>query len=141
MKRSEALTPLSHDHHVALEAALRLRRATEEDVGLAGARFAAFWHRAGEQHFEIEEELILPALGDDDPAWTDAVERVRAEHADIRARVLALDGTDVEATRTLGERLHAHIRFEERVLFPLLERALDERALADLGARLRAAER
>jgi hemerythrin-like domain-containing protein len=141
MKRSEALKPLSHDHHVTLEAALRLRRATEHNVALAGARFAAFWHRAGERHFEIEEKLILPALEGRDPAWRDAVQRVQVDHADIRARVLALDGTDVDAAHILGERLHAHVRFEERVLFPLLERALDEAELAELGERVRAAER
>ena len=59
----------------------------------------------------------------------------------IRARVLAFDGTDLDAAHILGDRLHAHVRFEERVLFPLLERALDEGQLADLGRRVLAAER
>jgi hemerythrin-like domain-containing protein len=141
MKRSEALAPLSRDHHVALEEALRLRRATEDDAPLMAARFAAFWHRAGERHFEIEEELILPALAERHPGWRVAAQRVRVDHADIRARALALDGSDVDAAHILGERLYAHVRFEERVLFPLLERALDERQLAELGARVTAAER
>ena len=141
MRRAEALIPLSHDHHVALEAALRLRRATEDDVALAAARFAAFWHRSGERHFQIEEELILPALAERDPAWRAAVQRVNVDHADIRARALALDGTDANAAHILGERLQAHVRFEERVLFALLERALDDEQLADLGARVAAAER
>ena len=40
----------------------------------------------------------------------------------------------------LGERLAAHVRHEERVLFPLIERTLEPDALALLGRRLSAAE-
>jgi hemerythrin-like domain-containing protein len=140
VKRSEALAPLSRDHHVALEAALRLRRATADDVGPAVARFAEFWNHAGAHHFEIEEELILPALPEGDAEWAAAVERVRADHAEIRARAGTLDGSDVDDARALGELITAHVRFEERVLFALLERALDDDRLAELGAAVDAAE-
>jgi hypothetical protein len=141
MKRSAALAPLSRDHHVALEAALRLRRATAADLAAAKARFVAFWLDSGARHFEVEEAIVLPALPDDDAEWGAAAARVRAEHADIIARAKALDDTDVDAARALGERLTAHVRFEERVLFGLLERKLAEDDLAVLGAAVEAAER
>jgi hemerythrin-like domain-containing protein len=141
VKRSEALAPLSRDHHVALEAALRLRRATAEDVDAAVARFAAFWSSAGARHFEIEEQLILPALPEDDSEWAAAVAWVRAEHAEIRARAGALERDDVDAARALGELLAGHVRYEERVLFAQLERTLDDERLAALGAAVEAAER
>jgi hypothetical protein len=38
--------------------------------------------------------------------------------------------------RTAGALLQAHIRYEENVLFPLIEAAMPEDALVDLGARL-----
>jgi hypothetical protein len=133
MRRSDALAPLSRDHHVALEAALRLRRATPEDVGPATARFNAFWIHHGRRHFEIEEALILPALPPGDAEWDAATARVRVDHADIAARARSLEPGDVDAARELGERLHAHVRFEERVLFALLERRADPDALAALG--------
>jgi hemerythrin-like domain-containing protein len=141
MKRSDALAPLSRDHHVALEVALRLRRANADDVGLATARFADYWQRAGRRHFEIEEELLLPALPAGGQRWDDAVARVLAEHADIRARAERLAATDVEPARALGELLQAHVRFEERTLFALLERGLPQVALAALGAAVERAER
>jgi Hemerythrin HHE cation binding domain len=141
MKRSDALAPLSRDHHVALEAALRLRRATPSDVPLAAARFFAFWSSRGARHFEIEEELIFPALPAGDPDWDDAVARARAEHAEIRARADALGPDDLDAAHELGELLGGHVRFEERVLFGLLERALEEDRLVALGAAVEAAER
>lgn len=140
MKRSDALAPLSRDHHVALEAALRLRRATAGDVGPATARFTDFWHRAGRRHFEIEEELLLPALPGGDAEWDEAVARVRAEHAEIRARAERLDAADVEQARALGELLHGHVRFEERTLFALLERGLADDALVALGVAVEQAE-
>lgn len=141
MKRSEALAPLSRDHHVALEAALRLRRATERDVAAATERFAGFWQDAGRRHFEIEEELLLPALPGGGPEWDDAVARVLAEHTEIRARAEQLWAADVGQARALGELLHGHVRFEERKLFPILERELPEDSLAALGAAVERAER
>jgi hemerythrin-like domain-containing protein len=140
MKRSEALAPLSRDHHVALEAALRLRRATPETVDTATTRFATFWRDAGARHFEIEEELLLTALDDGGPRWDEALARVRAEHAEIRARADRLDPGDVDRARELGELLAAHVRFEERTLFELLEGALTEDELAALGRAVARAE-
>ena len=135
MKRSAALAPLSRDHHHALEVALRLRRAEPETVAAANEHFRAFFDAAGRRHFEIEERLILPALPTTDPDWAAGVERVLEDHAAIRAQADALhDAPDpVAAARDLGERLHAHVRFEERTLFELLERRLAPEELERLG--------
>jgi hypothetical protein len=138
VKRSAALAPLSRDHHHALAAALRLRRADEESAAAAVAAFGEFWRSAGARHFEIEEELILPALstGDD---WARAVARVRSDHAAIRERAANL-GDDARAARELGEILNDHVRFEERELFVLLEQRLPSDELARLGREVEEAE-
>lgn len=139
MKRSDALAPLSRDHHQALETALRLRRATADDVDAALARLNAFWTRIGRRHFEIEEELLLPALSGSE--WDALSARVREEHEDIRRRAAALEEeATVAAARELGERLNAHVRFEERELFTTLERRLAPDDLARLGAAVARAE-
>ena len=141
MKRSPELAALSRDHHRALEAALRLRRATDETLEPAVGHFLEFWGRHGEQHFAIEERLLLPALPDDDAEWAEATRRVHAEHREIRAGASSLaDASSVPAARGVGELLTAHVRFEERTLFPLVERRLSPAALADLGRALAAAE-
>ena len=137
MKRSPELTPLSRDHHKALEVALRLRRATAGNVDEAIEHFLAFWSYQGERHFAIEEQLVLPALPDDDAGWAQAVRRVRDEHGEIRTRAAALArAPSVEAARSLGEVLHGHVRYEERQLFELLEERLSPEALAVLGRAL-----
>lgn len=137
MKRSAALAPLSRDHHQALEAALRLRRATDDDLGTAVERFRDFWSAHGRRHFEIEERLLLPAIeGDED--WDAMADRVREEHEKIRTRAERL-GT-LDAARELGQLLNDHVRFEERELFELLEARLEPGGLSQLGREIELAE-
>jgi hypothetical protein len=135
VKRSAALTPLSPDHQHALDAALWLRR---DGDGAAVARFREFFAREGSRHFDIEERLVLPALPPEDPDWGPGAARVREDHAAIRAAAAA-ELTQAEA-RALGDRLSDHVRFEERTLFPLLERRLAPAELDRLGAAIAAAE-
>jgi hemerythrin-like domain-containing protein len=134
VKRSPELAPLSRDHHVALEHALRLRRATSEDIATVVARFLAFFVADGERHFAREEELLLPAVPADEAP---ARERLLTEHEEIRRRARALeDRPDRAAAADLGELLAAHVRFEERELFPMLEARLPAPELIELGRRL-----
>jgi ketosteroid isomerase-like protein len=137
MKRSAQLAPLSRDHHVALEHALRLRRADHHDVADAIAAFAAFFAADGKRHFVQEETLLVPQLT---AADAELGRRVLHEHAEIRRRLDALSSEpDVAAARELGELITGHVRFEERELFPRLEEALPAAGLDELGRRLAAA--
>jgi hemerythrin-like domain-containing protein len=136
VKRSDALAPLSRQHHQGLFAALKLKRADAAAAAEARAAFVEFWEREGRDHFRVEEELLLPAYarhGDHDHP---AVVRVLVEHVDLRRRgedVAASTDPDPGELRELGERLERHIRHEERVLFPLIEAALPEDELARLA--------
>jgi hypothetical protein len=144
MKRSAALSPLSRDHQHALDAALRLRRADDETVVEAIARFERFFDQEGRRHFTIEEQLLLPALAIDEPGWAACVARIRDDHAAIRAAASALADPqptpDLARARALGERLAAHVRFEERVAFAILERRLATPDLERLGRAIAQAE-
>lgn len=142
MKRSDALAPLSREHHVALEVALRLRRADDGDAAAARAAFLGFFTPEGEAHFRVEEEVLLPVAADVLGADDVDIARVREEHAEIRrlAEKLARHAeTPVSELRTLGELFDGHVRHEERVLFPRIEAALDDEGLARLEADLSAA--
>jgi hemerythrin-like domain-containing protein len=141
MKRSAALAPLSRDHQHALDAALRLRRADDAGVAAAVAHFLDFFAREGRRHFAIEEELLLPALPRDDAEWAPCITRIREDHTAVRAAADAPPEGDATAARALGERLAAHVRFEERTAFEILERRLSDDELERLGAAVDAAER
>lgn len=58
----------------------------------------------------------------------------------IRERIDRATELDLAEIRELGERLEKHVRHEERVLFPAIEEALDDRELSALGARIEEAE-
>ena len=132
MKRSEELAPLSRDHHQGLFAALKLRRGAPD----AREAFLAFWVE-GQRHFAQEEEILLPAFARHVPADHEAIVRVLVEHVDLRRRAQDLEADPdpaPETLRELGDRLHAHIRHEEDVLFGLIEASLSADELTALGA-------
>ncbi len=139
MKRAEALASLSRDHQHGLAVALRLRRASGETAGQAADEFGRFWREEGREHFHIEEDVLLPAVAAQVPPTREAVVRVLTEHVDIRARARDLAGAQAPAVpdlHALGTALHDHIRHEERVLFVLIEAALDDAQLAALAREL-----
>jgi len=137
VKRSAALAPLSREHHVALEVALRLRRAT--DPAAARDAFLRFFDDEGEAHFAAEETVLLPFVSDVLPADDPDVVRVLDEHRELRRRAAALRSgarADEHDLRELGALLEGHVRHEERVLFPRIEAALDGARRGELGDRL-----
>ena len=142
MKRSDALASLSRDHHHALVAAQRLRRADDATAADARDAFLTFWDADGRTHFRLEEELLLPAYAAFGDAHHPLVLRALGEHVEIRQRAAALSAAaDVDALHDLGERLAAHVRLEERELFVLIEETMPPEPLAAVAAQLDAAER
>ncbi len=139
MKRSEALAPLSRDHHYALVVASALTRADQRTARSSAMLFADFVLEHVDGHFGIEESLLLPALPDDD-AGRHLAGRVLDDHRYLRKAAAELrhadDDPNIDHLRTLGARLRSHVQLEERELFPRLETALDEASLAQLGERI-----
>lgn len=143
MKRSPELAVLSREHHVALEIALRLTRASADDARDVRDRALAFWEAEARQHFRQEEDVLLPAFARHAPADDPDVVRVLVEHVDMRRRFadLAAPGApDLDALHELGRVLHDHVRHEERTLFGRIEAVLSSDELASLGAALAAAD-
>jgi len=140
MKRSAALRSLSQDHHQALRIAQRLRRA--EDPDQAAGAFLEFWHSEGKEHFRIEEELLLPLWGLLGTVDEQAAARLSREHLAIRHAALAAEERtpSLEQLHALGEKLTAHVRFEERELFELVEEDLADEDLESLARAVAAAE-
>jgi hemerythrin-like domain-containing protein len=112
----------------------------------AGASFDQF-RRACEEHMEVEEREMFPALdaelGERSPAGG-----LRVEHKRFRqmcAYIAAcIDLKDAEAAafalKRFGDQFEAHDLREEWVLFPMCERLLPPERLAALRAALDQAE-
>ena len=144
MKRQEALQQLTRDHHRALEAALKLRRAGTEEMEEATAEFLRFWREHGALHFRVEEDVLLPGAAPEVDPTDPAVVRVLTDHVEIRRRADELDARgvpDPTELNALGELLNDHVRHEERVLFPMIEERLSAERLEILAQRIDEAER
>jgi DUF438 domain-containing protein len=143
MKRSEALAILSRDHHQALVVAQKLIRADADTATAARTRFLDFWSPAGRHHFRLEEELLLPAYAAYGDPYHPVVLRVLGDHVAIRAqadRLAAQPDTAVQTLHEFGTKFAAHVRLEERELFPLIEDAMPAGELLSLAHTLEQAE-
>jgi hemerythrin-like domain-containing protein len=145
MKRHPALREFSDDHHQGLVRALRLRRAAggegaSEEVA---AEFVDFWRADTRLHFRKEEEVLLPVLVRHGlKVEQEPLVEMLLQHARIRALALRMEeelsrgGVRPETLREVGDTLEAHIRLEERVVFPLLEETMPESAMEELARRV-----
>lgn len=133
MKRGDGLAPLSREHHAALVLAKRLaaaQRAPALREGLAVAVTDTF-ARELEPHFQTEEAALLPLLMEAGEA--ELVARTLREHDELRELVLRVRAGDADALWPFGAKLDAHVRFEERKLFPVAEAVLPPQALASVA--------
>ncbi|HMN20401.1 MAG TPA: hemerythrin domain-containing protein [Ottowia sp.] len=140
MKRDPRLVGLSREHHHALVLAVHLGKAVRAHAALdAAAHELARRFRAEiEPHFRVEEEILLPALralGADSRAL---VRRAEADHAWLRAGAARAEAGASDHLAAWGERLAAHVRFEERELFEHAQQVLAPQVL-DALARARPA--
>lgn len=140
MKRAEALRPLSREHLAALLIAKKLSAAA--DAELAARAFLEFWEADGQHHFRVEEEVLLPTWALHAEVDRPAVARMLEDHLAIRREALhlATGSATLAQLQELGRRLNAHVRFEERELFPLIEAALDAASLDRLAEAIELAE-
>lgn len=132
-----------HDRLDALEGAA-FESLGAGDLASARTTFAAF-ARGLERHIRFEEEILFPAVEERAgfPPHAGPTAVMRAEHAEIRAclagitAALDADGAGAQAIRArLGGLLGDHNLKEERILYPLADRALGRAGADDLVARI-----
>ena len=123
MKRHAQLQDLSREHHIALTLALEAKRAAlsgapAELESAASACLAAF-PRALDAHFVVEEKTLLPLLSA--AGESELVARVWREHEELRQLIAQMEKVEAKTLLRFAELLAAHVRFEERDLFAILE--------------------
>ena len=128
-KRLPELQGISKEHHDGLMLSWKIRTGTAK--GVAPARIRRYCQRfLREQlkpHFNIEESVLFPVLGMDHPG----VRKAMAEHRRLQ-RLINGHSDAVVAVALIEEELEAHIRFEERQLFNLIQEAATPEQLAEI---------
>jgi len=126
MKRSAILQPLSREHHTALKLAKACEQAAQSGdkaiVNIVCQRAIQAFSSELEPHFQIEESTLLPLFRGVEAR--PLAQRTLSDHQKLRELLKALYQDDTEALYEFGKCLTAHIRFEERELFPAIESLL-----------------
>jgi len=124
IKRRQALQPLSRDHHHTLLLAWKIRKGLNAGIEPQRIKNYADWFYKtyAAAHFQLEEKYIYPVLNASD----DRIIKALKEHAQLRE--LFADTSNLSLSlSSLANLLEAHIRFEERTLFNIIqEKATDE---------------
>jgi hemerythrin-like domain-containing protein len=147
MKRHKSLLPLSHDHQHGLALALRLKytkkplsSSPEEEISLLKNELTDKYENVLRKHFLLEEKYLAPGFEENE-----LIKQMLFEHKKLEGLYNKLvNGTEKWTLRQqrdklnlFGELLDLHIRFEERELFPMIEKSLSEEQLKELGEKQR----
>lgn len=136
VKRNENIAKLSRDHHGSLMFCWKLRNGIKH--GASTERMANYIRYFREQHFNPhfrEEEEILFA-----PLHDEKVQHALDDHVKIKKMIddiLFSDSFDQkEELNILADTVDAHVRYEERILFPHLEKQLSGEQLETIGKQI-----
>ncbi len=136
MKRNDNIVPLSRDHHTALLCCWKVRQGLAKQVDSERIKKYVqwFWQEHLEQHFLEEETILFNVIAH--PLCEDAI----AQHREIKKLVCDIC-TSHPTTANLSyfaDLLDQHVRFEERSLFPTLEKEIPEESMKKVGEKLEA---
>ena len=135
IKRSPHIASLSRDHHHTLLLGWKIRQGIKlnREASRITAYVVHFYEKHVELHFAEEETLLFQQLPDGD----ELKHRAFSEHRTLRELFKNLhDKPDYEKLNQLADLLDQHIRFEERVLFPHLEKTIPVEELEKIGKAL-----
>ncbi|CAM3726518.1 hypothetical protein FSS13T_01690 [Flavobacterium saliperosum S13] len=130
LKRVKELQPLSREHHHGLLLCWKIRTGFSRNIAPERIKRYSDWFYTTYllPHFELEEEYVFSILKSDN----ELVKKALSEHR--RLRRLFNQGINIE--KNLGlieEELEAHIRFEERVLFPEVQKVASREQLVKIA--------
>jgi hemerythrin-like domain-containing protein len=132
IKRNINMVELSKDHHAGLLFCWKVKEGLKRNIELYRIREYVnyFWQNHLKTHFREEESLLFNRI--DDALSSQG----KTEHRVLLERLHRLNYYENEKGSEyleFAELLTSHIRFEERILFPHLEKVLPQSALASVG--------
>ena len=127
LKRHKALQPLSRQHHHGLLLSWKIRMGFGKNIEPKRIRVYADWFFENHliPHFEIEETHIFTILSEDN----ELIKKALVDHRRIKC-LFAETEDDTKTLSKIEETLEQHIRFEERVLFPEIQKVATEEQMA-----------
>ena len=132
IKRNESLTPLSREHHHGLLLCWKIRTGYRKHIEVSRIQAYADWFYKNHlmAHFEVEEKYVFTVLGNEH----ELVKRALMEHRKLR-KLFERVNDEEKNLGLIEEKLDAHIRFEERVLFNEIQDVASPSELEEILAR------
>ena len=129
INRDKTLKPLSREHHQSLLLCWKIRTGLRKkvDVSLIKSYVDWFYKNHVQSHFELEEKHVFSILGKEH----ELVKRALAEHRKLR-RLFKEENEVVKNLGLIEEKLEAHIRFEERILFNEIQKMATRKELKEM---------
>ena len=136
IRRNEHIKKLSKDHHSGLLFCWKIRQGLKHEVATERIKkyTSYFWTNHLAEHFKEEEVILFSPLKDE------LVQKALDDHKQIKHQLdELLDGSTDDAKKGLARLANLtddHIRYEERKLFPHLEKMLSDKQLEEIGKKL-----
>lgn len=137
IKRSKHILQLSKDHHFTLLFCWKIRQGLKQHIDTERIKkyVQEFWEKDMQEHFREEENILFAPVNDD------KVRKAIEDHQQIKQQVKLIETLTGEAVAkllsTLANQVDAHVRYEERELFPHLEATLTETQMEAIGGQLK----
>jgi hemerythrin-like domain-containing protein len=136
LKKDVCLANLSKDHPAGLLFSWKLRQGVkyhiEADRIIKYIKY--FWSHHFSGHFKEEEEFLFA------PVKNEEVKKALEDHQKIKTFVEKIGVSGMESEENIllefADTVDAHIRFEEKVLFPHLEESLSDEQLKKIRKQL-----
>ncbi len=135
LKRNENIQPLSREHHYGLLFCWKVRTGLKKEVDVNRIKryVEYFYHSHLKPHFKEEETLLFNKVKHE---LCEEAQRDHWEISELITKVLSEEGDMKMWLEELSDKIDNHIRFEERILFPFLEKTLTSTELTKVGERL-----
>jgi len=136
VKRDENIKRLSREHHFSLLFCWKIRKGLKTDVATERIRkyVQYFWQQHLQPHFREEEKIFFAPIKDR------LVQRAINEHKYIKQQVEDLanysGNNERKSLAKIADMVYEHVRYEERDLFPHLERKLSKEQLENIGEQI-----
>jgi hemerythrin-like domain-containing protein len=130
--RNEHIKKLSREHHFSLLFCWKIRQGLKTEVATDRIRkyVQYFWKQHLQPHFREEENVLFAPIKDYQ------VQRAVNEHKYIRLHMESLTSAgnnERKSLQKIADMVDEHVRYEERELFPHLERKLSKEQLENIG--------
>lgn len=140
IKRSETIVKFSREHHFSLLFSWKIRQGLKKNIPASRLlQYVHYFENAYLRPHFLEEEEVLFA-----PMQDEMVQRALKDHQWVYGQLQELyqvpEEHAAEALTAFVDKLDEHVRYEERELFPHLEKTLSEQQLEEIGRKLNTAD-